>query len=46
MLSFQTTTLVAAGLHAGGGADVLVLHDEISATKWRAFDAAPPTYVP
>ena len=46
MFSFQTSALVAAGLHAGSGADVLVLHDEISSTKWRATDATPPSFVP
>jgi hypothetical protein len=46
MFSFQTSALAAAGLVAGSGADALVLHDEMSAAKWRASDAAPPAFVP
>jgi hypothetical protein len=46
IFSFSTSALVTAGLNVGAGADALILHDAISATKWRARDGAPPTIVP
>jgi hypothetical protein len=46
MFSFQTSALVAAGLHTGAGPDVLILRDNISTQKWRARDPAPPSIVP
>jgi hypothetical protein len=46
IFSFQTSALVAAGLHTGAGADALILRDNSSATKWRARDAVPPSIVP
>jgi hypothetical protein len=46
IFSFQTSALKAAGLIAGAGADALILRDNISGSKWRAQDAAPPNIVP
>lgn len=46
MFSFSTSSLVAAGLGTGAGPDALVLHDILSAGKWSARDATPPSFVP
>lgn len=46
MFSFQTSSLVAAGLGTGAGSDALVLRDMLSATIWSARDATPPSFVP
>jgi len=46
IFSFQTSALAAAGLAPGAGSNALILRDNLSASKWRARDAAPPTFVP
>jgi hypothetical protein len=46
IFSFSTSALVSAGLVPAAGPDALILRDNISASKWRARDGAPPAFVP